>query len=368
MGEFRKEVRSWGLCGTNSKMVNMPATHEKACSKFINMTSIIAALSVILTLSIVVSFRMMINYSAEVGSDIEEYMLENEIIDIFKTQDYVEASSTMELKDIAANMREEIISTMDMEELERSLERGVIPDQLSEIFKKYLNDVCTVPGLDPEPNNIMIFMEQGVIADFSHVFAYDSDESRTWEVEKRYEQNKKLYDNTIQAILTQDSRNLYAEQLVRVDSSDDVYMPEYVDKTIIAKIYREEGLEGLKYYTFLVPVYIDEDGDIFGNADIVNGKRIHNKKFILVQRYSLYDYISGSSEPTTLYRIITSKDGQRLEGFMVVSGLLLSILSIVILGGLSVIINGMIIRSKAMEITDNDFEVENAEEDIEKEN
>ena len=35
-----------------------------------------------------------------------------------------------------------------------------------------------------------------------------------------------------------------------------------------------------------------------------------------------------------------------------------SIISIVILGGLSVIINGMIVRSKAMEITDNDFEIQ----------
>lgn len=341
MNKERLDIRSWwkpaGSVESEKDIIKC-SKH----SKFSNIVGWVATLSVILTLTIAIVFHIMIEYSKSIGSGIEEYMVETEVRDIIDLKSHIDAESTLALKDIAANMRQEIVSTMDMDELEQDLENGIIPKELSDIFEKYLNDKTTVPRTDPETNNISVFMENGIVADFSHVYAYDSDESRTWEVEKRYQQNIPLFDNTINAILRQDTREYYAEQILRVDAPDDTYKPEYVNADIIDKIYRTYGLEGLKSYTFLVPVYIDEDGDIFGNADIVNGKHVENKKFVLVQRYSLYDFIENNNIMINKNRSIVSEDGERLEALMIISGIVILAISIVILGCLSVAINGML--------------------------
>ena len=47
----------------------------------------------------------------------------------------------------------------------------------------------------------------------------------------------------------------------------------------------------MKSYTFLLPIYITDDGDIFGKYDVVGTHKQSNNKIIIIQEYSLYDYI-----------------------------------------------------------------------------
>ena len=62
---------------------------------------------------------------------------------------------------------------------------------------------------------------------------------------------------------------------------------------LLKRIYKEEGLEGLESYQFLVPAYITDDGDIFGQKDVVKGVIRRNHKLVVIQEYNLYDQITA---------------------------------------------------------------------------
>ena len=55
-------------------------------------------------------------------------------------------------------------------------------------------------------------------------------------------------------------------------------------------VYYNEGLESLKGYELLVPVYITNTGDIFGTKDTNSiGEKINNYKIMVIQRVNVYD-------------------------------------------------------------------------------
>ena len=61
----------------------------------------------------------------------------------------------------------------------------------------------------------------------------------------------------------------------------------------LKEVYYNEGLNGLTGYVILVPVYVTNDGDIFGTPDISpTGEINKNYKLIVVQQYSLIDAIN----------------------------------------------------------------------------
>lgn len=209
---------------------------------------------------------------------------------ILDTKAYLDATATAGLKDISHQITDNIYDSFNMEELEKDMSRGYIPSELNNIFKDAIIDKCTINGLDSESNNIFICNKEGILADFSNIYASDSETTRTWEVEASSQRNSRLYSNSIQGLVNQDTSFLFVEEKEESDVENHVYLARVSNQTI-ESLYRREGLEGLKNYTFLVPVYVLENNDIFGVDDIINGQRVHNNKFIIVQRYNLYDYL-----------------------------------------------------------------------------
>ena len=330
-----KQIRSWGIIPKKKKNT----TGKYPCTKHNKIMSIVgwvAILCIILTMFIAAVFKMLADYTSVVHEEMGAYTQAAEVEIIANTKQYIDATITADLKETAIEMRSEILSLENLDQLERDLNEGKIPQDLSDIFRKHLQRSTTVIGEDPQLNNISVYMEEGVIEDFSHVYAYNGDGSRTWEVEKRHEQNIKLYDNTINAILTQNSDIYYAEQVASLDNANipEEYMIDYMNKDILADMYKKYGMEGLKSFTFLVPVYIDKDGDIFGNADIVNGKHIRNNKFIIVQRYSLYDYIINHNIDNMFDKHLDF-EFSRLRFMILVSAFVLLATTIIILIALS---------------------------------
>lgn len=62
----------------------------------------------------------------------------------------------------------------------------------------------------------------------------------------------------------------------------------------ILKVYKNEGIQGLKSYDILVPIYITKDGDIFGTKDINSlGFKVKNYKIIIVQRLDVYSILKS---------------------------------------------------------------------------
>ena len=209
---------------------------------------------------------------------------------VINTKKYIDAIATAKLKDISAQLTTDIYSELDMAELKRELERGEVSPELESIFREAILDKCSVPGLDKDINNIFICNSDGILADFSNIYASDSDIPRTWEVESSRQQNIELFTNSIQAMVKQDVTALFVEESTINTNQDHKVITRMTEDDLI-NILNTEGIEGIKNYTFLVPVYIMENNDIFGANDIINGHRVTNNKFILVQRYNLYDYI-----------------------------------------------------------------------------
>lgn len=313
------------------------------CSQHLNVlksTGTIAFFSAIVVLIVCIIFYIVVSEMENINSRVDAEKTKHEFDTIVLTKAYLEAESTNSLMEITTKLRQEIIDTFDMDELESQLNKRIIPSDLSKIFSKYLKNKTTVPGLDPQTNNIVVCMGEGVIEDFSTVYASYTDDTRTWEFEKTHELNPELFHNSIQAILDQNTRVYYVEQYKHLDADEntDKVLYPYINQEVLEEIYDEYGINGLKDYTFLVPVYIDEDGDIFGNMDIVNGHRVKNNKFIIIQRYSLYDYLK-------LHNIDTKFDNgvedslSKVQFFIQLSAILIILLSILVVVFMANIVN-----------------------------
>lgn len=67
-------------------------------------------------------------------------------------------------------------------------------------------------------------------------------------------------------------------------------------------IYYRDGLESMKNYELLVPIYITKDGDIFGTKDTDGlGHKITNYKIIIVQRINMYNALSDYTYELSFY-------------------------------------------------------------------
>lgn len=62
------------------------------------------------------------------------------------------------------------------------------------------------------------------------------------------------------------------------------------------ELYVEEGFDGFRNYQFMVPVYITDTGDIFGQQDVVNGIKQETHKFTVITTFNLYDQLSSFKE------------------------------------------------------------------------
>ena len=107
-----------------------------------------------------------------------------------------------------------------------------------------------------------------------------------------------------------------------------------MNKYALKKIIETEGINGLRGYEILLPIYITDDGDIFGTRDITKeGIVSKNHKMILVQTYNLYDMLSmyNSSEIESInsnYNIM-KKNYERIVQFANVSYLAIMLMDMV---------------------------------------
>ena len=208
---------------------------------------------------------------------------------ILYVKNIIDARSSSKLKDISHNIVNAIQNEMNKEELQKQLNDGIVSEELDTLFRNQIMNVCTVDGLDAQTNNIFICNSDGILADYSEVYAAPKNTKRTWDYELKSQQNKDMYKHTIELLLNQDSTDFLVEE--RVSNIKGHELITTMDQDKLFEIFTNEGLDGIKDYTFLVPVYIMKNNDVFGVADIIDGQRIDNNKFVIVQRYSLYDYI-----------------------------------------------------------------------------
>lgn len=101
--------------------------------------------------------------------------------------------------------------------------------------------------------------------------------------------NKELFKTALFQIRNH-SNSIIAIEPVDPETKDHIMIDE-ISYSNLKKIYENEGIYGLRSYEFLVPVYITDTGDIFGQKDIIAGEPQQNHKFIIIQTFNLYDQI-----------------------------------------------------------------------------
>lgn len=76
-----------------------------------------------------------------------------------------------------------------------------------------------------------------------------------------------------------------------------------MDINSLLEVYHNEGIESMKSYELLVPIYITNEGDIFGTDDLNSlGEKIKNYKIIVVQRVNVYDILEYYKSDLTFYQ------------------------------------------------------------------
>ena len=258
---------------------------KKQKNKLINM--IVFYLVITMLCSIMMYYLVMHTHALQDDFAKEQNSMEGTFITYVKNN--IDANASSKLKDISHNIVDEIYNTMDTEQLQQELSDGIVSPELEKLFRSQILDICTIPGLDSQQNNIFICNSEGILADYSEIYASPANVKRTWEYEISQQANKELFKHTIEQMLNQDSTEFLVEERKNINSNHAILSS--MNQETLFELYSKEGLDSIKNYTFLVPVYVMKNNDIFGIADIVDGQRIDNNKFIIVQRYSLYDYI-----------------------------------------------------------------------------
>ena len=193
-------------------------------------------------------------------------------------------------KDVSVKL-EEYMKNMDEDTLKKELESGIISDDLNSIFHEVTNNKC-LNGVDNSRNGFIIANLHGVIYDSNYTRA-DNRESRTWESEVKNSYNKSLELEAIDKLINKSASLIVTESVDLLKDENHIKL-QTVTKDTLLDVYMKEGIGGLRNYQILCPAYITNNGDIFGQKDIVGGVRIDNNKIIVIQEFNLYDQIEAN--------------------------------------------------------------------------
>lgn len=205
-------------------------------------------------------------------------------LDELKTEAYNNAMK------VSNNIENDIKDIANIRKLKDDMDNNIIPSELYDILESNAKGV-KLGDIDNTRNGIFILSNSKVLVDFNYerLNMQDSKQERTFEHEKSIQWNKELYDNAITNILNKNNVTIAIETIPN-DNRDHIKITDVSEKEL-KKVYIAEGIEGFKTYQFLVPAYITEDGDIFGQKDINKGTIQKNHKFIVIQEFNLYDQI-----------------------------------------------------------------------------
>lgn len=150
-------------------------------------------------------------------------------------------------------------------------------------------------GVENGNNDIFVTTLTNIIVDFSYnnsTIVSDKDQSklRTWDDIISTQYNKEMAEYAKNQIINK-SRDLIIWERTKSSNPDHIKISEPTYENLL-KVYLNEGIDGLKNYTSLVPSYITDNGDIFDNSDFKEGGvRLQNYKLIIIQEFNIYDQI-----------------------------------------------------------------------------
>ena len=190
---------------------------------------------------------------------------------------------------VSNSIEKDIKENIDLDDLRYQMDNGIIPDELYSIFESNIKGK-SLNNVKNSRNGLFVLNDKKVLIDYNYKRVNNNGfRERIFESERTVQWNKPLYDNAIKNIFNQ-TGNIIAIETFASDNEDHIKIKS-PEKDELEKVYKAEGLKGLECYQFLVPAYITDDGDIFGQKDFDKGLIQENHKFIVIQELNLCDQI-----------------------------------------------------------------------------
>ena len=233
---------------------------------------------------------------------------ENSIIEVKKRDFEAIWAYVVSLSDAAEKQASQVASNIEfdikkeftnLDELEQGLNSNnkVYVDKLSEIIRKNIDNVH-LGNIKNNRNSMIVLQRYDLIVEDLLVDPDSREKGKEIKDESsnsimKYRDttyNVRMFDNAIRRIRNHTDQIIAIEPYNYINDKNHEKINE-MNFQNLERVYINEGFEGLRNYQFLIPVYITDTGDIFGQKDIVNGVRQDNHKFIVIQTFNLYDQI-----------------------------------------------------------------------------
>lgn len=194
-------------------------------------------------------------------------------------------------------IQQDIEMKMDKEELKTIFAENLPSPEFDQILRSSLqkNVYTRHEQINQNRNSIFVILNDKFIASYAHYDAAATSIRMGYGVDV-HEFIADNFFNTesgysaIEKILNQDNGYIIWQR--RDPHNPDIPALNTITIDDIHNILMTEGLSGLKSFEFLIPSYITEYGDVFGNYDDHNIKNINKDKIIIVQKLNIVDYIN----------------------------------------------------------------------------
>lgn len=265
---------------------------DKKRMRSIKGTFILMAAIVVLLSFCTIMYRSIINTEIEQMHTVQDSLKSEKFDQIYLYMQDLRKSALDNASKISLGIETDM-KTNGLDNIKRELDETNQSSELQRIFKENIQGV-TLNGIDNSRNGIMVLNKEGFVEDLNYERVGTI--SRSWDRELANTYNRALLQNAIDKI------NTHSTEIIAIEyepsAVKDHIMISELTKDTLEEIYLKEGLEGLRNYQILVPVYITDTGDIFGQDDILAGIAQKNYKFIIVQEFNLYDQLMTNNYDT----------------------------------------------------------------------
>lgn len=239
------------------------------------------------------------------------------------------------IKNVSSNIENAIKREYDLDKLKKELDNNNYSNLSHLIFPYisniYLNDINT------DGNSLFVATSKGIICDcaFSYMnnikYKCNNHKYRTWQnfIDSSY--NKELSKNAIDNLINKNYDIIFCQYKKPTTNFNIDYSKITSDN--IAEYYNKYGADIFKDVDMLVPTYITNNGDIFGQNDTDQGIRYDNYKLIVIQRINLYEQIKHNYPNliTNNYMKNVDKTYNRIMCCVYIAGLIVTIVIILII-------------------------------------
>lgn len=216
--------------------------------------------------------------------------------------------SITDLEKKSAQIQKEI-KQLDMEVLKESLTNDKYYKGFDDILRNNLqsNVFQSEFKMNSNHNGIFVICDGRLIADYSHLVSSDYDSIAM----ENGDSNSKTRDSHIDSIITNNAVNpalcieaidtiekqTYTHPIVwqynKFPNCSNTPLLSSVSFDDIENIFKTQGIKGLRSYEILIPTYITEYGNIFGDYTSHLSTDDTTNKIIIVQRLNLVDFFDS---------------------------------------------------------------------------